>query len=148
MEGLASSGNTQGVPADALVALLKHHGVNEVLKWVDDFCLFCVPVSIAADLDHAMAMHYSTDIDSILAFTSPLGILWHPVVVKGQDFISTVPYVGFLWDLDNRLVSLSSKKHLKYLEKVHALQVLTNSKVMHKQCMSVHGTLQHITFVY
>jgi len=100
MEGLASSGNIQGVPTDALVALLKHHRVNEVFKWVADFCLFCVPVSIATDRDHAMATCYSTDIDSILAFT-PLSIPWHPVAIKGQDFTSTVPYVGFLWDLDN-----------------------------------------------
>jgi len=32
MEGLSSSGNTQGVPEDALVSILKHHRVDKVLK--------------------------------------------------------------------------------------------------------------------
>jgi len=148
MEGLSSSGNIQGLPADALVALLSWHGVDKVLKWVDDFCLFRTPTPIVLDEMSGLSRHYSMDIESILAFTSPLGVPWHPITEKGQVFTSTVPYVGFLWDLDRHTVSLSTKKRLKYLDKVLAFQTLTTSKVSRKHCMSIHGTLQHITFVY
>jgi len=106
MKGLASSGNNQGVPADALIGLLKHHGVDEVLKMGDNFCLFHVPVSITTDKDGVLVAHFSTDIDLVLMFTSLLGIPWHPVAIKGQCFTSTVTYVSFLWDLDNHMVSL------------------------------------------
>ena len=37
IEGLSSSGNIQGIPADALVSILRHHGVDAVLKLVDKF---------------------------------------------------------------------------------------------------------------
>jgi len=147
MEGLSSSGNIQGVPSDALVTLLKHHGVDEVLKWVD-FCLFCIPITTASVEKDEMIPCYSTDIHLILTFTCPLGVPWHPVTTKGQDFASTVPYVRFIWDLDNRTVSLSSKKCLKYLDKVQTFQGLASSNVSRKQSMSVHGTLQHIMFIY
>jgi len=79
------------------------------------------------------------DIKSILEFTTPLGMPWHPVVAKGQDFTSSVPYVGLLGDLDKHMVSLSCKKCLKYLDKVLAFQSLTTSKVSHKECMSMHA---------
>ena len=148
MEGLSSSGNIQGIPVDALVALLNHHGVDKVLKWVDDFCLFHIPFTTASVEKDEMIPCYSTDIHLILTFTCPLGVPWHPVTTKGQDFASTVPYVRFIWDLDNCTVSLSSKKCLKYLDKVQAFQSLTKSKVSHKQSMSVHGTLHRIMFIY
>ena len=44
MEGLSSSRDIQGILADALVSILKHHRVNKVLKWVDNFCLSCFPL--------------------------------------------------------------------------------------------------------
>jgi len=44
MEGLSLSRNIQGVSADVLVSILKHNRVDQVLKWVDDFWLFCVPI--------------------------------------------------------------------------------------------------------
>src|SRR5882672_3895252 len=148
MEGLSSSGNIQGVPADALVAIIKHHGVDNVLKWVDDFCFFRVPASSSPDGKGGFTHRYSTDITSILSVTDLLGVPWHPVEVKGQDFVSSVAYIGFSWDLENRTVSLSAKKHLKYLEKTRSFMALARSKVTRKEVMSIHGTLQHICFVY
>src|SRR5882672_5741378 len=41
------------------------------------------------------------------------GIPWHPIEKKGQDFASSVKYVGFLWDLEQRRVSLPDKKRVK-----------------------------------
>jgi len=62
MEGLSSSGNIQGVLADALVVILKHHGVDNILKLVDDFCFFWVPTA-SSSLDNGGLLHsYSMDI--------------------------------------------------------------------------------------
>jgi len=99
MEGLSSLGNIQGVPADALVAIIKSHGVDNVLKWVDDFCFFCTPSSSCTDSQGGLQHHYSINITSILSVMDPLGIPWHPIATKGQDFASSVMYVGFLWYL-------------------------------------------------
>ena len=79
---------------------------------------------------------------------SLLGVLWHPIDIKGQDFASTVPYVGFIWDLANHTVSLSKKKCTKYLNNVMTFQLLACSKVTCKDCLSIHGTPKHITFLY
>ena len=57
-------------------------------------------------------------------------------------------YVGFIWSLDQSSVSLLCKKCLKYLAKVSAFLSLVNKKVMCKEYQSVHGTFQHITFLY
>jgi len=49
---------------------------------------------------------------------NPLGVPWHPIESKGQDFQSMVSYIGFIWSLENHSVSLSYKKCSKYLSKV------------------------------
>jgi len=144
MEGLSAAGNIQGAPADALVSILKFHGIRHVLKWVDNFCIFQTPII----KNGPSPLQYTFDISSILSITDPLGIPWHPIEMKGQNFATTVPYVGFIWDLANHSVSLSAKKRIKYIGKVTAFQALAKGKVTRKECMSIHGTLQHITFVY
>ena len=84
----------------------------------------------------------------ILAITNLLGVPWHPIESKGQDFQSVVSYIGFVWSLEGFSVSLSCKKHTKYLSKVSTLLFIATKKVSHKECLSIHGTLQHITFIY
>ena len=141
MEGLLSAGNIQGAPADALVALLCHHGIPNVLKWVDDFCIFRSPSQSFHDCDDAPTQQYSFDLNSIHELTDPLGIPWHLIDVKGQDFASTVPYISFIWDLANHTVLLLEKKCTKYLSKVMKFQLLAWSKISCKDYQSIHGTL-------
>jgi len=45
MEGFLTAGNIQGSPANALVTIFKVKSIDELLKWVDDFVFFCIPVS-------------------------------------------------------------------------------------------------------
>jgi len=78
----------------------------------------------------------------------PLGVPWHPVEIKGQDFAPSVTYVGFLWDIQDQSVLLLTKKWLKYLDKIRAIQSFMKLMVSCKEVMSIHGMLQHITFVY
>ena len=78
----------------------------------------------------------------------PLGVPWHLVDIKGQDFAPSVTYVGFLWDIQDWSMSLPSKKQLKYLDKMRAFQSSMKLMISCKEVMSIHGMLQHITFVY
>jgi len=148
LEGLSSVGNTQGAPVDALVAILHHHGIPNILKLVDNFCIFCSPSNSSYYNDNQLIYHYPFNLKSIHDIMDPLRVLWHPITIKGQDFASTIPHMGFMWDLSNWTVSLSEKKCLKYLNKVLAFQLLACAKFSHKNCLSIHGTLQHITFIY
>ena len=43
IEGLETTGGIQGNVADAMVALLKFHKVEPVVKWVDNFIFFRSP---------------------------------------------------------------------------------------------------------
>ena len=70
------------------------------------------------------------------------------VTVKGQDFMPSVIYVGFLWDLQAHTVLLPTNKHVKYLGKVWNFMADVKAKVSRKDVMAIHSTLQHITFVY
>src|SRR5882724_11858385 len=148
IEGLSSSGNIQGIPADALIAILRHHGVDAVLKLVDKFCLSHIPTHSTLDDKNNSLHHYSIDLTSVFSITDPLSVPWHPVMAKGQDFASSIVYVGFLWDLEEHTVSLPTKKHMKYLGKVQAFLSNAKARVSCKEVLAIHGMLQHITFVY
>jgi len=61
--------------------------------------------------------------------TDPLGIPWHPIEKKGQDFGVMVKYVGFLWDLVHHKVSLPEKKCIKLLSKLDGFLSAASSSV-------------------
>jgi len=129
MEGLSSARNIQGSPADVLVAVLNSRSISPVLKWLDDFVLFRTPSSSYIDVDGIPNYTYSHDLSTVMDVTTPLGIPWHPVETKGQDFDSKVSYIGFIWDLKHHSVSLAPKKHLKYLAKVRSFLHAGSSKI-------------------
>jgi len=66
---------------------------------------------------------YSFYLNTIFDITTPLGILWHLIETKGQDFASLVKYVGFQWDLESHCVSLPEKKQVKILAKIDSFLV-------------------------
>jgi len=117
VEGLATAGGIQGCPADALLDILRHHRIEHILKWVDDVVIFRVPFPCSLASRH-ITYSYDFDLLSVFRITDPLGIPWHPIERKGQDFAFTVKYVGFLWDLEHWRVSLPEKKRLKLLSKL------------------------------
>jgi hypothetical protein len=143
--GLAT-GNIQGELADATVDILAAHNIPHVVKWVDNFDFLCHSVASSFAPDGSTVYSYSFDLDTILHITRPLGIPWHDVSEQGHNFAYHTEYSGFTWDLPNKWVSLSNKKRLKYLNKV--VDFLNSSTVTEKEVTSIHGTLQHITFVY
>src|SRR5882724_9250252 len=96
MEGLCSAGNIQGCPADSLVAIFHKKSIGPVLKWVDYFAIFHSPVSSGTNAYGVIKYSYSYDLPMIMDITDPLGIPWHQIETKGQDFGSTVSYIGFI----------------------------------------------------
>src|SRR6266481_9627667 len=138
IEGLATAGGIQGMIADTCIALLKWKGIHPVVKWVDDFVFFQFPQSSSTLPNDCTAHSYSYDLNSILEFTAPLGIPWHPIANKGQDCLSTFSYIGFIWDISARTVSVSDEKHLRVLNKVNLFLSTLNSKVKRHKVASVH----------
>ncbi len=86
IEGLATTGGIQGTIADACITLLKWKGIHPVVKWVDNFIFFHSPTSPQPALGNLLSTSFPYDLDSILGFMAPLGIPWHPISRKGQDF--------------------------------------------------------------
>jgi hypothetical protein len=75
------------------------------------------------------------------------GIPWHKE--KTQAFSFFLTYLGFLWNLPAKSVSLPEAKRLCFKEKVDTfVRLYANKRVSQKETMSLHGSLSHITFVY
>lgn len=152
---LATSGGIQGCIADAAVAILKHHGVDEIKKWVDDFVFFHIPISHYTSPDSLHSTFtYRVNLQTILNISKPLSIPWHPMTNKGQDFAYVFNYFGFTWALPHppsnlaHLVSLPDKKRTNLLAKVNNFIGAAHLPVNRKSCTSLHGSLQHVTFIY
>ncbi|KAK7001234.1 hypothetical protein R3P38DRAFT_3284480 [Favolaschia claudopus] len=92
---------------------------------------------------------YAYDLNTIVSISEPLGIVWNDLADKGHDFGFITEYTGFTFDLANKRVYLSEKKRTKYLAKVtRFLSTATSGKIKLPAMRSIHGTLQHLTFVY
>jgi hypothetical protein len=147
--GLTTAGGVQGHVADATVDILHAMDISPIKKWVDDHAMFRFPVAggVLGPDGTFSSYEYLFDLLSVFDATRPLGIPWHPE--KCSDFNTVFTYLGFLWDLVARSVSLPDAKHLKYLAKLEAILVsLSKSPFMsHKDALSIHGTLSHVAFV-
>ena len=99
IEGLVTTGGIQGTIADACLGILDFHGIRPTIKWVDDFIFFC-------ELTYLLGrpqFHYN--LSDILVLTKPLGIPWHSISKKGQDFTFHFNCVRFHWDISTKCVT-------------------------------------------
>ena len=80
------------------------------------------------------------DIDHI---STQLGIPWEPT--KTIPFSSTVPYLGFDWDLANRTVAVSEKKKAKYRAAI--TEWLPRSMHTLEEAQRLYGKLLHASLV-
>src|SRR5882724_6878205 len=53
-----------------------------------------------------------------------------------------------LMGLKNQCISLPEKKHTKTIDKIDSFLFSPNLAIMQKVCASIHGLLQHISFMY
>jgi hypothetical protein len=112
--GHSPSPGVWGLVADAMAWILKHHGVEALLKWVDDFVFFRYPKS---RLGHD-SWSYSYDESLLFSVANLLGWPWSPE--KCFPFSFTFNYIGFSWDLRHRTVQLPLKKKEKYLLRIES----------------------------
>ena len=139
--GVVPATGIHGRTVDALKAILKWHGLDEMFKWVDDMVLLIVPVTTLT------GSHFRfRDLSLIDNIAHILGIPLHPD--KRQEFSNSVTYVGFHWIIDEKRVEIPAEKKTKYLKKLDSFLALVSAgPVALKDVQSIHGSLMHCTFV-
>lgn len=144
--GMVSGVGLQGSMMDPLVDILNLRGFGPNAKWVDDLFNFRFPVGRC---EASGAYIYGHDLGSILKILTPLGVPWSGEKWPVGGYATTGIYIGFLWDLELKRVSLPEGKHLKHLAKVEEfLEQATAKRVNYKTICSLNGSLTHIAFVY
>jgi hypothetical protein len=144
--GLASSSSNAGMIGNAVVDIWAKEGVAPVCKYEDDLKVFRFPVENAPFQEGVYS--YSYDRDDCVRRILALGVPWHPD--KGDlRFLFITDYIGFRWDIPQRLVSLSPPKRLKFLERVRVfIDKFSGHRCHLYDIESIHGSLCHIAFVY
>jgi hypothetical protein len=132
--GCASSNGLFGQPADSIVRIFRHHGVEDVLKWVDDFIFFRRPIPGPEG-----QYKFSYNEKLIWDLADKLGWLWAPD--KHTPFNNTFMYIGFTWDLVSKTVQIPTEKKQKYLRRLEEWTV--GSAVTRKVCEAAIGMLNH-----
>jgi len=129
-----------------MIALLKSHGIDPCIRWVNNFIFFRSPITciLASNCPPSFNFNLST----ILKITENLGILWHPLLKKGHNFQSSFNYVGFKWDIDSKTVTISHEKCLHLVSKLAVLLMAPPPHVNKKFVASSHGSLKYVTLVY
>lgn len=86
--GAVSSTSIFGRPADTLVLILKFAGVDDLMKWVDDYVLFRYPISCCS----AGVDTYSYDESLVFSVASDLGWPWS--LSKHRPFATSFTCLG------------------------------------------------------
>jgi hypothetical protein len=86
---------------------------------------------------------YNYTFDDIKTITDQLGIPWE--CSKDIPFDTLILFIGLVWDLDKRTVSLADKKNVKYLAAI----LEWDSTCLHdlKQVQKLYGKLLHTCLV-
>ena len=119
-----------------------------IMKYEDDLCVFRFPTTQNSVSDQTPAAYsYAYDRPSALSFIKELNIPWHPD--KGQDFDETFKYIGFLWNITARTVSLPEEKRQKFLDRTrNFISAFQAQCCAVRDVMKIHGSLCHIAYVY
>ena len=123
--------------ANSICAIFRFNGVQDVLKWVDDFVFLQHRTNCAAPWT------YSYDASLIDSIAADLGWPWAPK--RHFPFASHFTYLGMTWDLDDKKVFFAQKKKDRYLRKIAHWEV--GSPVTRKEVDSVIGTLNHCSLI-
>jgi hypothetical protein len=114
-------------------------GVEDLLKWVDDFIFF--QYGIRQDKDSKWEYKYTEKI--IWDITAELGWPWSPE--KFVAFRQIFVYLGFKWDLCNKTVCLPAAKKAKYIAKLKPW--VAGYPASKQEIETVISTLNHVTLV-
>ena len=119
-----------------MVEILRHKGVESIIKWVDDFVFLQYPCQQRTDRSY----EYTYSAELIWRVTKELGWPWAPA--KFMDFATKFLYIGFLWDLSAKTVELPEKKKRKYADRIASWTLGSLHTV--KEAEKIIGTLNHI----
>jgi hypothetical protein len=137
--GASPSPGIFGRVADALVRIFLHRGIEAVIKWVDDFIFLRYPRRRLSKDTYKFS--YSAEL--IWNIADELGWPWAPA--KFVDFATSFNYIGFLWDLDAKVVELPEAKKIKYLERLSTWTYRSAHNL--KETETIIGTLNHVCLV-
>ena len=144
--GAACASSNAGMIANAVVDIWRAEGVFPVPKYEDDLKAFRFPSTSGQFVDGSF--RYDYDRSEMLRRISPLGVPWHDE--KGDERFSFVTtFIGFLWDIPQKLVSLPDGKRNKFHQRVLQFLVDFDGRPCHlRDVEKIHGSLCHIAFVY
>lgn len=137
--GGASSNGLFGRPGDAIVAIFKFNGIPDLLKWVDDYIFFRYPSFPSS------TGPWQYPFDASIIFRIALELGWPWALEKFRDFAFIFLYLGFQWDLTEKLVIIPLNKRTKYLARL-ALWI-SGGSVTRNECETLIGCLQHCCLV-
>ena len=137
--GFCCSPGIFGRVADALMRIFRFKGIEDLLKWVDDFIFF--RYGIRRNKEGEWEYKYTEKI--IWDIAAELGWPWAPE--KFVAFRQVFTYLGFEWDLSNKTVCLPEVKKTKYLTKLEPW--ITGYAASKQEIETVIGTLNHVTLV-
>jgi len=125
--------------ADAIVAIYYFARIEALLKWVDDFIFFRY-----AHYDSTRSSwSYLYNAQLIWNIARYLGWPW--ALAKFIDFSSVFPYVGFMWDMEEKVVYLTAEKCAKFVARLEPWT--SGGLVTHHDCQVVLGTLNHCALI-
>ena len=119
-----------------------------ILKYEDNLKIFCVPSTDGIFMDGDFCYDYNHE--DMLRCIKSLGVPWHEG--KGDNhFTFMMTFIGYLWDIPWKLVSLPERKCLKFQECIHTF--LNDFCDHHHPCnlldvQKIHGSLCHVAFIY
>ena len=145
--GTGSASSNSGQTGSAVVDIWSAEDTDITFKYEDDMSQFQFPFETGPFIDGLH--HYRHDCESSLGLIAPLNVPWHPTKT-GDRFIPVFIFIGFLWDLPLRQVSLPDLKRLKFLDRVVTLIMKSENheKVSLTDVQKIHGSLVHICFIY
>lgn len=135
--GSDSSAGLFGRVADCFVAIIKYHGAQQVLKWVDDIIFFRYPCNSLPPYS------YSYDATLVFNIANDLGLPW--ALPKFHDFSSSFIYLGFLWNIEERTVQLPESKKFKFSNR--CTQWLSDDKRTLRSAQILLGSLNHCCLI-
>jgi hypothetical protein len=136
---MRSAPGTFGRVCDAAVRIFRFKGIEDLLKWVDDFLFW--RYARGRSLDGSFIYNYSEEL--IWSVAAELGWPWAPD--KCLPFSSSFTYIGFHWDLVAKTVTLPEKKRVKYISRLSPWTAGYSASKSEIEVLI--GTLNHVTLV-
>jgi hypothetical protein len=109
----------------------------------DDSCQHPIKALPASDQASNLDAVFAYTLEHVDTISERLGIPWERS--KDQPFGSSFTYLGFLWDINNKLVSLTERKQEKYCQAIKDW----NQSARHtlEETEKLHGKLLHATHI-